>query len=201
MTNPEQRGRVLRKSEEAKVRAQDTTPPDVPKSAHDEKLEQVDEKIAVQQQTTAVGEEATLEKGGAQPAAQQTKAVEKLELPKGAMIAMRKSGGIKFSSHEVVVYPDGRVTYEGGDTSKSIYERPARKLTDAQVMKMRRMLEQTNFFRMKSPEGRQSPDEMAYEIVARVGTKHNQVEMVTGNMPDSLMPLIEQLNRLMPSEE
>jgi len=43
----------------------------------------------------------------------------------GALIALRKSGGLKFSSREIVVYPDGRVTYDGGDTAKSALTRAA----------------------------------------------------------------------------
>lgn len=148
-------------------------------------------------------EQAKLERQEAtHPAAPKGEHAEKLELPKGAMLAFRKSGGLKFSSREIVVYPDGRVTYGGGDTAKTALEsRAARKLTDAQVMRMRRMLDQANFWKMQSPPGAQSPDAYAYEIVARVGNKHNQMEVFDGGIPDVLMPLIEQMNRLMPSEE
>jgi len=38
-----------------------------------------------------------------------------LRLPRGALVAMRRSGGLKFRSREVVVYRDGRVNYDDGD--------------------------------------------------------------------------------------
>src|SRR5712692_2840423 len=114
--------------------------------------------------------------------------VEPLELPKGALIAYRKSGGLKFSSREIVVYPDGRVTFGGGDTAKTALEsRATRKLMDAQIMKMRRTLDQSGFWKMKAPAGKHGGDAYAMEIVARVGANSNQMELFTGGVPDSLM--------------
>ena len=115
---------------------------------------------------------------------------------------LRKSGGLRFTSHEVVVYPDGRVTYEGGDTAKTALEsRVRRKLTDAQIVRMRKLLDQANFWRMPPTTGKQSPDAFAYEIVARIGSKHNRVELFDGSIPDAMQPLVEQMNKLMPGEE
>lgn len=121
----------------------------------------------------------------------------KLALPKGAFIAFRKSGGIKFSSREIVVYPDGRVTYDSQGEQKHGPERP-RKLNDAQIIQLRRSLEQANFFRLRSGEGEQSGDVFAFEIVARLGSRTNDVEFFTGNLPKVLEGLIQRLTDLMP---
>jgi hypothetical protein len=136
------------------------------------------------------------------PAMSNAKPAEKpLDFPKGALIAYRKSGGLKFSSREIVVYPDGRVTYDGGDTAKSALTRAARRLSDAQVMRLRRTLEQVNFFGMKPPQGQQDPDSFVIEIAARLGGKNNQIEVSAGDMPGALSALTEQLEKLLPSEE
>lgn len=121
-----------------------------------------------------------------------------LELPRGAMLTMRVSGGIRFTTQDMVIYPDGRVTHGGGDTGRTVYQRASRVLNDAQIVKLRRMLDQSGFFRMKPPKGEQSQDSYAYEIVARVGTKHNRIEVFTGTMPEPLNSLIEQLMKWMP---
>ena len=133
------------------------------------------------------------------PAAQS--ADEPMELPKGALIAFRKSGGLKFSSREVVVYPDGRVTHDGGDTAKSPLTRAARRMSDAQVMRLRRMLDQTNFFGMRPPQSQPDPDGFVIEISARLGGKNNHVEVNASGMPGALTALVEQLTLLLPSDE
>ncbi len=125
---------------------------------------------------------------------------EPLQLPLGAFIAYRKSGGLKFSSREIVVYPDGRVSYGGPDLSKEVYARAGRKLNDGQIARLRKMLDQVSFFRMQSAQGNQPPDSFAYEIVARLGSRSNYVQVFDGSTPDALTPLIQQLSTLMPKE-
>ncbi len=124
----------------------------------------------------------------------------RLALPKGVLIAFRKSGGAKFSSREIVVYPDGRVSFGGPDVSKEAYAHVARKLNDAQIARLRRTLDQVGFFRMQPAQGDQLPDAFAYEIVARLGARSNYVEVFDGSIPDTLTPLIQQLSALMPKE-
>ena len=191
MTSPGQRRRVFDREQKAKLERQHIEHQDVPHSEHDEKLEAVNEER----------EEKHEDKNAAPPPVP-TASSERLELPKGAMLALRKSGGLRFTSHEVVVYPDGRVTYEGGDTAKTALEsRVRRKLTDAQIVRMRKLLDQVNFWRMPPTTGKQSPDAFAYEIVARISSKHNRVELFDGSIPDAMQPLVEQMNKLMPGEE
>jgi hypothetical protein len=125
---------------------------------------------------------------------------ERLQLPLGALIAFRKSGGLRFSSREIVVYPDGRVSYGGPDESKQAYARASRKLNDAQIARLRKMLDQAGFFRLESTKGEQPPDSFAYEIAARLGKRSNFVQVFDGSIPDALTPLIQQLSALFPKD-
>ncbi|MBI3732660.1 MAG: hypothetical protein HY259_04280 [Chloroflexi bacterium] len=126
---------------------------------------------------------------------------EPLELPKGALIAFRKSRGGGLRSHTVIVYPDGRVTHGGGDTSRQVYLRVSRQLNDAQIMKMRRWLEQGGFFRLTPQPANPDPSAATYTIAARVGSHSNRLELFDGSIPGSLQPLVQQLSQLLPQDE
>jgi hypothetical protein len=115
-----------------------------------------------------------------------------LRLPRGALVAMRRSGGFKFRSREVAVYRDGRVNYDDGESGP----RTVWTLGDAEMDELRRILEQVGFARLPSA-GRQNPDAFAYEIVARPARRVYSVEAFQGSIPASLVPLIQQLNRFM----
>jgi hypothetical protein len=127
--------------------------------------------------------------------------LEKLDLPKGALIAYRRSGGLKFSSDLIVVYPDGRVSYGGPDAAKQTRQQVARKLNDGQISGLRKLLDQCNFFGFKTGGGQQPPDSYAHEIMARSGKRNNFLEVFDGGIPDALRPLVEQLNALLPKEK
>ncbi|MCI0478871.1 MAG: hypothetical protein L0Y55_21725 [Anaerolineales bacterium] len=122
--------------------------------------------------------------------------IEPLQLPKGALIAFRKSGGLKFSSREIIIYPDGRVSLSGTDLPKQAGA--AQKLNDAQIVELRRLLEQVGFSRLRLAGGQQPPDSYAYEIVAQVDGKSNSVEVFDGKIPEALTPLIQRLTKLLP---
>ena len=124
----------------------------------------------------------------------------RVQLPLGAFIAFRKSGGLKFSSREIVLYPDGRVSFGGADLSKEVYARATRQLNNGQIFDLRKLLDRANFFRLPSATGNQPPDSYAYEIVARLGSRSNFVEVFDGGIPDALKPLIDKLSALMPKE-
>lgn len=98
---------------------------------------------------------------------------------------------------EVVVYPDGRVTY-------SIHDKPdnrlPRKLSDAQVANLRHMLDQIGFFRMPSAAGNAAGDSFVYELEAHYGNRTHYVVCATENLPGPLVPLIERLTELLPPE-
>jgi hypothetical protein len=116
---------------------------------------------------------------------------DRLALPRGALVAMRRSGGFKFRSREVVVYRDGRVNYDEGE------ERPHTVwiLGDSEMAELRRALDQAGFAKLPASAGRHNPDAFAYEIVARPARRAYAVEVFQGSIPDSLKPLIQQLNR------
>jgi len=121
-----------------------------------------------------------------------------LELPRGAMLAMRVSGGIRFTTQEMVIYPDGRVTAGAGDTAKAVYNRAQRSMADAYVVKLRKLLDQSGFFTSKPTESQPSPDGYAYEILSRIGAKHNRIEVFTGTMPGGIQSLVDYLMKWMP---
>jgi hypothetical protein len=137
------------------------------------------------------------------PLVTETKASSKpepLQLPKGALIAFRKSGGAPARTREIVLYPDGRVSFGGPDLGKEMYAHVPRKMNDAQIARLRKTLDHANFFRMSSAQGEPPPDARAYEIVARAGNRVNTVTVFDGAIPDVLTPLIQQLSALMPKE-
>jgi hypothetical protein len=120
---------------------------------------------------------------------------DKLTLPRGALVAMRKSGGFRFSSRTIVVYRDGRAIYE---ISTPAAEAPGLwRLTDEQLVELYGALEQANFPRLPAATGRHNPDAFAYEIVARVRRRLYAAEVFDGSIPPSLAPLIRQLGQLM----
>ena len=122
-----------------------------------------------------------------------------LQLPRGAFLAFRKSGGLNFSSREVVVYPDGRVAYDARGVPPKEYNRLRRALNDGQILSLRKLLDQTNFWKTESV-GQQNPDAFAYEIAARIGQRANALEVFDGSVPEKLKPLLERLTPLLPQE-
>ncbi len=121
---------------------------------------------------------------------------EPLRLPKGAFLVFRKSGGLRFSSREVLLYPDGRVAYDARGVPQKEYNRLRRALNDGQMLSLRKLLDATNFWRAESI-GQQNPDAFAYELAARIGQRSNQIEVFDGNVPENLKPLIERLTPLL----
>lgn len=123
---------------------------------------------------------------------------EPLKLPRGGFIAFRKSGGLNFSTREVVVYPDGRVAYDARGVPQKEYNRLRRVLNDGQIIALRKLLDQTNFWKAET-SGTQNPDAFAYEIAARIGQRSNELEVFDGSVPENLKPLIQQLTKLLPA--
>jgi hypothetical protein len=117
--------------------------------------------------------------------------VGKLALPRGGLVAMRKSGGLKFSTQQVVVYKDGRAV---SDTSRGAGGK-ARKLSDAQLAELYRTLDGIDFSRLEPTIGRQNPDAFAYEIAVRIGRTLYNVEVFDGSIPEEIEPLIRLLRQ------
>jgi hypothetical protein len=116
---------------------------------------------------------------------------ERLLLPRGALIAMRKSGGLRFSTQQIVIYEDGRVAASPGTTGE------ARRLTDAQIAELYRTLDSIDFSQFTSKTGRQNPDAFAYEIAVHVGRTTYRVEVFDGSIPEPLAPLTQLLRQFM----
>jgi hypothetical protein len=108
---------------------------------------------------------------------------------------MRRSGGLKFGSREVVVYRDGRVVHRRHDDNFTVY-RGADRLNEEQLAQLAGLLEQAEFVD-PAVAGRQSADAYAYEIAARVGRRLRTAEASTGAIPEALQPLIRWLSKLM----
>lgn len=122
---------------------------------------------------------------------------ELLKLARGGFIAFRKSGGLAFSTREVVIYPDGKVAYDARGVPQKEYNRLRRVLNDGQIISLRKLLDQTNFWKTES-SGKQNPDAFAYEIAARIGQRSNELQVFDGSIPEILDPLIERLTKLLP---
>ncbi len=135
------------------------------------------------------------------PAAQPSEREEALALPEGAWLAMRKSGGLLFSSREVAVYDDGRVTGSAIGGGRPERDAPPRRLGAAQLAALRRAVEQVNFARLPAAVGHQGRDAFVYELIARSGRATHAVEVFEGDIPEQLAPLVEQLNHLLPRDE
>ena len=122
-----------------------------------------------------------------------------LTLPGGALVAMRKSGGLLFRSWEVVVSDEGRV-----ETSALGGGRPARTaagpaLGATELASLRRAVERIAVERLPA-RAAQRPDGFIYEIAARTRGGLRVVEVADSHVPEALKPLIRQLNTLLPTE-
>lgn len=120
-----------------------------------------------------------------------------LTLPKGALVVMRKSGGLHFISRQVVVRTDGRIvrTHDAATPTHKEAKRSNR-LSRDELARLRLMLAKSNLAQVAGRVGKatQNPDAYAYEIVARVGRKVQAAEVFDGSIPPELEPLIRRLN-------
>lgn len=125
-------------------------------------------------------------------------APDQLTRPRGALVAMRKSGGLRFAWRLVVVHTDGRVIYKSNELGAPEAARVIDTLDAARLAELQATIAQTDFA-ARSFGARQNPDAFAYEIIARVGRKNRFAEAFEGSVPAGLKPLIAQLNRLIPA--
>jgi hypothetical protein len=122
---------------------------------------------------------------------------EPLRLPRGAFLALTKTGGADSTPQAVVVYPDGRAAYTVHGVNQKDYSRLRRVLNDAQVLGLRKLLDQTGFWKAESGS-KENANAVRYEIAARLGQRVNSIELYEGNVPERLEPLIERLTKLLP---
>jgi hypothetical protein len=118
---------------------------------------------------------------------------EPLELPPGALLAFRKSGGLRFSSREIVVYRDGWVV----STDEETYGR-TRHLRAGELDRLAHQALRAGLARRSPAGAAQPPDGYAYEVAARVGRRLRRAEAMTGAIPAELAPLIRALEALLP---
>ena len=123
-----------------------------------------------------------------------------LALPRGGLVAMRMSGGLRFSSQEIVVYRSGKIVYRQlaptSELSSQTRQSPLSRLVELHVA-----LKNSGLGRLLPSHGRHSPDTFAYEIVARIGRNVRMIEVFEGSIPESLASLIRELKQLMPQDE
>lgn len=118
--------------------------------------------------------------------------VEGLKLPRGALLALRKSGGFRFSSRVIAVYRDGRVSVRN-ETPPRARPRIVQTLNADELADLRRLLDASDLPNLVPTPGRHNPDAFAYELVARIGRKVYAAEVFDGSIPAALAPLITQI--------
>lgn len=114
-----------------------------------------------------------------------------LTLPGGALVAFRKSGGLRFSSRGVVVYRNGWVVPLAGSAGR------ARHLKADALQVLERLILRSGLARVPASSAGATRDGYSYEIVARVGGKLYQVEL-SDPVPAAQARLVQVLTRLLP---
>jgi hypothetical protein len=122
-----------------------------------------------------------------------------LALPKGALVAMRKSGGLRFTSRTVVVHRDGQVTQRSSERRRNT--RPPARLSKEQLSALKRTVAKSMNAATPKSLGQQNPDAYAYEIVARVGRHLVRAEVFDGSIPTPMQDLVRTLNKYLPSSK
>lgn len=114
-------------------------------------------------------------------------------LPQGALVAMRKSGGLRFSSRWAVVYRSGRVERgSNAGLARAAYLEPAA---------LRALWRLTLRSRLALYEGLKSqagPDAYSYELAAQVGRNLREVQLQTGSIPPRMEALVRVMEKLLP---
>ena len=116
---------------------------------------------------------------------------EALALPHAALVAFRKSGGMRFSSRGVLVSRTGWVEPLEGTAGRK------RRITDEALSTLERLLLQSGLTRVSHRKRKATPDGYSYEIAARVGGKLRQVTL-DDPVPEAQERLVRVLQRLLP---
>lgn len=121
---------------------------------------------------------------------------EQLDLPPGAFVAMRKSGGMRFSSRTVVVYRSGRIETSSIQAFVSEQGAPPIRLSSTAVQLLERLVQQSGLARRQPIAARPSADGYSYELVARAGRRLRRATLYDGSIPAPIRPLLNVLQRL-----
>ena len=121
-------------------------------------------------------------------------ATERWRLPRGAVIVLQQSGGLRFSTRAVLVYRDGRVFFRR--QGKLGVGEDTRRITSDEVAELIELIKQSGLFELPRSIGQPSPDGYAYELIARVGRKSQALEFFDGSIPVEVKPLLKRLKLL-----
>ena len=116
---------------------------------------------------------------------------EQLKLPRGALVIMRQSGGLRFRTTATVVFRDGRLAVAGGTHTRPLV---VRRLSDDELVALRQMLDDVVAANLPASIGHQNPDFYAYELAMRPGRLVQNFEVFAGSMPEAVEPLVRWLN-------
>lgn len=119
---------------------------------------------------------------------------ELLAVPRGALVAFRKSGGLRFTSRSCVVYRSGRVERASAAAGRA---RPTR-LSPAEMARLRHLLLRARLASWGRERPGPAPDGYSYEIAARYGSATRRVELADPHIPDAIDPLVRALSKLLP---
>ncbi|WP_129629445.1 protealysin inhibitor emfourin [Candidatus Oscillochloris fontis] len=113
---------------------------------------------------------------------------DELELPPGALLAFRSSGGMRFTSREWVLYRDGWIVVND--------EAPRmRHISRANVAHLAHLALRA---RLARPRPRPTPpaDGYIYEVVAHLGGRTYHAEFAQASIPPEAAPLLRALRAL-----
>jgi hypothetical protein len=116
---------------------------------------------------------------------------DELTLPRTALLAFRKSGGLRFRSQTVIVFRSGWVLRTEGAQDKLCH------LDAAALARLARLALCSGLARQRPSGARQPPDGSAYEVAARIGRHVRRAEVFDGSIPADLAALIRALSRLL----
>lgn len=114
-----------------------------------------------------------------------------LELPRGALVAFRKSGGLRFSSRGVVVTRGGWVEPMAGTAGRR------RHITPEALAVLERLILRSGLTRVGQGPAPATRDGFAYEIAAHVAGRARSVEL-HDPVPEGQERLVQVLTRLLP---
>ncbi len=115
---------------------------------------------------------------------------DQLALPRGGLVALRKSGGLRFRSRGCVVFRNGWVVPLVGTTGTP------HRITDAACTELEALIQRSGMSRSLR-KARATPDGYAYELTARYAGRTRYAEAMDGVIPPALGELIEALQRVL----
>lgn len=133
----------------------------------------------------------SLNAGDETPPPEEPAGDEALALPRGALVAFRKSGGLRFSSRAIVVRRSGWVEPMAGTPGRR------RRITEEALATLERLLLQSGLTRVSHRKGRGTADGYSYEIAAHLAGKERQLTL-DDPVPAEQERLVRVLQRLLP---